>query len=164
MNQARLIEKFTYEPDTGLFRFRKSQRGINAGAIAGHVAKSGYVYLRVDNVPLLAHRAAWIYVYGVIPKGFIDHINHIPSDNRICNLRDCTFAQSAQNMRKSQKSVSGIKGVYWAERINKTAPWLVQIRANGKLHYIGYFKTKEEAEQARREAADRLHGEFACHY
>lgn len=67
------------------------------------------------------------------------------------------------NVSKYANSTSGIKGVYWAERLNKTSPWLVQVRAHGKLHYVGYFKTKEEAASARREAALRLHGEFVRH-
>lgn len=36
------------------------------------------------------------------------------------------------------------------------------IYIGGKRHYLGFFKTKDEAGQAYAEAAKKYHGEFAC--
>lgn len=163
MEQERLKQLFSYNAATGQFTRRINSRTAKAGEIAGYVNKNGYVYISVDGKPQLAHRMAWIYVYGVPPSKFIDHINRNPSDNRIANLRECTQHENMQNISKFKANTSGIKGVYWAGTINKTAPWLVQIRAYGKLHYVGYFATKEEAAKARIVAADKLHGKFARH-
>jgi hypothetical protein len=38
-----------------------------------------------------------------------------------------------------------------------------QIVCNGEKYRLGYFKTVEEAHQAYRDAAKRLHDEFACY-
>lgn len=163
MKQDRLKQLFRYDEDTGHFIRLVNARRAKAGEKAGYIAKNGYVYISVDGKPQLAHRMAWLYVHGHMPKAFIDHINRNPADNRISNLRECTQFENMQNITKFKSNTSGVKGVYWAGGINKSAPWLVQVRAYGKLHYVGYFFTKEEAAEARIKAADKLHGTFARH-
>jgi HNH endonuclease len=44
-----------------------------------------------------AHRAAWVIVHGEWPKGEIDHINRVRSDNRLSNLRVVSHAENCQN-------------------------------------------------------------------
>lgn len=69
---------------------------------------------------------------------FIDHKNHNKIDNRIANLRDVTKAENAWNTSKSPRGTI-------FHRVNKR--WLALIRKNGKVKYLGSFKTEEEAHQ-----------------
>jgi len=85
----------------------------------------------------MAHRLAWFLVYGRNPKGEIDHINGNPSDNRICNLRECTRSQNVMNTRRGN-------GVCWHKTKKK---WQALVKSGGKSHFLGHFDTREEAEE-----------------
>ena len=84
-NQLREI--LEYQPETGLFFWKKKRNGISVGQLAGGKDRDGYIRIRIDNVKYAAHRLAWMYIHNDFPKNFIDHINGIKSDNRICNLK-----------------------------------------------------------------------------
>lgn len=72
-----------------------------AGKVAGNIQtdSSGHKQISIyfDKKAHKAHRLAWIYVYGKVPKGIIDHINGDSLDNRIVNLREADDFQSAWN-------------------------------------------------------------------
>ena len=127
-----------YEPDTGIFRWRVSCGNVKAGAAAGSV--------RSD---------AWLYTHGVMPQDQIDHLNGDKRDNRIANLRDVSQFTNQQNQtRPRTDNISGYRGVSW-ERGNKR--WRAQIRANGRLQYLGYFDCAKEAHAAYLAAKLRFH-------
>ena len=63
-------------------------------------------------------------------------------------------------MVRPSTNTSGLKGAFWVANRGK---WMSQIKCNGKLVYLGYFATAEDAHAAYCRAADRLHGEFANH-
>ena len=155
LSQARLRELLHYDPDTGVFTWR-----VNVGsraAAGGHPNcrdKNGYVLIRVDKRLYKAHRLAWLYVYGAWPAHGLDHINHIPSDNGIANLRDITHSQNMQNRGATKSSKSGIKGVYWSDYKHK---WVAQIRLNYAHYRLGAYATKEAAAAAYKQAALKLH-------
>lgn len=103
-----------------------------------------------------------IYMHRVItdaPPGLeVDHINHNGLDNRRCNLRVCTQAENARNMKHrppKHPTSSGYKGV--AMNKNGTG-WQVYCRKQ----YIGTFPTEQEAARAYNQAALEHFGEFAC--
>jgi hypothetical protein len=125
---------------------------------AGSVSKSGYIYLSVDRKILLAHRIAWALAYGDWPNGHVDHVNGVRTDNRLCNLRDCERASNNANSKLRKDSSSGFKGVSFSKKMNK---WYGQIRANGRLYYLGSYHTPEEAHAAYVNAAKLHFGEFA---
>lgn len=103
-------------------------------------------------VKIYAHRAAWAIHYGVWPS-VIDHINGDPADNRIDNLRSTTQHENAKNQKKRSTNSSGITGVrFYAPR----GKWTASITHNRKNHHLGYFKTAEEAAQARSAAEARF--------
>jgi hypothetical protein len=157
ITQEKLKEVLDYNPDTGIFTCKLSRRKIKAGDIAGYASKSGYVRLTIDNKKYLAHRLAWLYVYGVIPK-YIDHINRIASDNRICNLREATHSENMCNRKIHSNNKSSIKNVGFCK---KTEKWRVKINVNNKKIHIGYFDDLEFADLAATEARNKYHGEFA---
>lgn len=91
----------------------------------------------------------------------VDHINRNKLDNRRSNLRLATPRQNSFNRGKNEKKARGVKfkGVY--SNLNcKT--FTARIRVDSKHHYLGSFKTEEEAAIAYDAAAKEHHGEFAC--
>ena len=143
-----------YDPETGIFtrKVRTSSRA-KVGDVAGSPRGDGYLLIMVCSRKYLAHRLAWLYMYGEWPKDQIDHINRNRSDNRIANLREVTNKQNLQNAGKYSHNTSGHPGVYWHKQGPK---WRAQITHNYKDIHLGYFTTLEEALSARK-AAEKLY-------
>lgn len=158
LEAAHVRNLFYYCPDTGVFTRRISRGTARAGAIAGTIHATGYRRIQIDRSLKLAHRVAWLYVYGQWPSDEIDHINGLKDDNRICNLRLATRGQNRSNSKINKNKKLRFKGVYWHE---KKKNFSAAIRANKKQYHIGYFKSAEAASRAYAEAALRFHGEFA---
>lgn len=161
LTQAELQSILNYDPDTGIFT-RKIKRNNNQkiGQKCGTLHPSGYIHIDLSNKKYKAHRLAWLYVYGYMPKNMIDHINGNPSDNRIANLRECSNSQNQYNAKLRTDNTSGIKGVSFHKLTKK---WQAKFNLNGVQKHIGTFETKELAEMAIKEARDKHHNEFANH-
>ena len=155
LNSTRLRELVSYDATTGIFTWRISRRGGGtvAGAKAGGSHCRGYETISVDNRRYLAHRLAWLYVYGAWPQAEIDHINCVRNDNRIANLRECTHAQNHQNKRVAIGRVGLLGASYSAER----GLWESQIKLQGRRYFLGRFPTQEEAHEAYVTAKRKLH-------
>ena len=139
---------FEYNPETGVFvrLSTKKQTGtVNA--------KNGYLYLTLNKKHHLAHRVAWLIVYGIWPEGLIDHDNRNKTDNRICNLRLTDKRRNGTN-RSGGFSSTGYRGVYVQSNTNK---YRVRLK---NIHY-GYFDTIEDAKIAAQKAIQHMYGEFA---
>ena len=89
----------------------------------------------------------------------VDHINHNPYDNRVVNLRWCTYQQNSMNKSKQNHTTSKYKGVYYCKSSKK---WKAQIRHNRTVMSLGYYNTESEAGRAYNYKAIELFGEFAC--
>jgi hypothetical protein len=87
----------------------------------------------------------------------VDHIDGDGLNNRRSNLRYATVAENRRNSRAAKRNKSGFKGV----RASPTGRWWAAITWDGKRQHLGTFDTAEEAAEAYRDAAKRLHGEFA---
>lgn len=155
ISQSRIAELLDYQPETGLFFWKRSMKGpARKGCKAGWSRKDGYVVIKIDGEKEYAHRLAWIYVNGSIGKELaIDHIDNNPANNAISNLRIGDKQQNNMNRSRSSKNASGVMGVFWAKQANK---WAAQIRHNRKSKHIGYFDTIEQAKQARIEEEAKL--------
>lgn len=93
-----------------------------------------------------------------VPKGHVvDHINRNPLDNRKCNLRICTQKENVRNRRQNTNNKLGVKGVYQI----KNGSYCSKIECNGKVEYLGLYKTIAEAANAYDTRAKELFGEFA---
>lgn len=88
----------------------------------------------------------------------VDHINGIPGDDRVENLRGSTVCQNQYNSKLRTDNKSGIKGVSWDKSRGK---WRAQIRCDGKKINLGSFNNIEDARQTVESARARLHKEFA---
>jgi hypothetical protein len=118
----------------------------------------GYVHRYIKTgVSILIHRE----VLGMSREDarLVDHINGNRLDNRRANLRACTTAQNCLNRAIQRNSTSGYKGVTLHKQTGK---WQAGITYQGKTTHLGLFPSAEEASEAYKQAAIRLHGEFAC--
>lgn len=87
---------------------------------------------------------------------FVDHINGDGLDNRRINLRVATHSQNHMNERLRKDNTSGFKGVSKQGNL-----WQVNMASNGRMVYVGLYKSLEEACEARRLAEIEMYGEFA---
>lgn len=159
LTQSRLKELLSYDPETGHFHWLKAWGRRRMDRPAGCFNKrDGYLLIGIDRVVYQAHRLAWLYVHGSMPRGVIDHANGNGLDNRLSNLRAASQAQNLQNRGKQTNNTSGFKGVYLHSQ-NKR--WVARITVNGRCHALGCYSTPEEAHAAYSAAALRLHGPFA---
>lgn len=156
ITQSLLHEMLDYNEDSGVFTWKvRPARRVHVGDVAGTLSKKGYLGFKIFGNYHLAHRLAWLYVYGKEPKDFIDHINRITTDNRICNLREATNQENKRNGKKYRNNTSGFRGVY-----RKNNGWEAYLVERKKVVYVGRFKTPEEASSAAENVAKKLHGEF----
>lgn len=165
----RLREVLHYDAETGVFVWVANRHKTKIGTVAGTghnyykdgvSYKSGYIVIGVDGKLYLAHRLAWLYVYGVFPEFELDHINLVCSDNRWCNLRAATRIENMRNIGCSTRNKSGAKGVCR----NKTGKrWRAHLKINGSNRHLGTFDTVAEAAKAVEVARKLEHGNFARH-
>jgi hypothetical protein len=156
----RLREILNYEPMTGEFRWRQYRSGrARAGAVAGTVSPLGYRVIHIEDRAYLAHRLAWVFVYGEWPAGMLDHANHDPLDNRISNLRLATVPQNRANSKVRSDNIVGLKGVRRQPR--SATRWAARITRQGKTIFLGSFPSPEEAHAAYCSAAKEIFGDFA---
>ena len=142
--KERFEAKISYEPMSGCWLW--------AGA-----TRQGYGAIKEAGKHLMAHRLSWVLVKGSIPDEVeLDHICR----NRACvnpeHLRLATGSQNQWNTVKRRDNVSGFKGVELFE-----CKWRARIQAHGIRYSLGLFDSPELAHAAYREAAIRLHSEFA---
>lgn len=163
ITQDELKKQLSYCPKKGVFTWIISKKGCSVGRIAGGCAGHIYKRIRVNGILYYQHRLAWLYVYGVNPNGEVDHINHNPLDNRICNLREVSHTENHKNRGASPRNTSGFVGVYSHAPSGK---WRSCIKINGKQKHLGLFHKKYDAVMARISAEEkygfhRNHGNHA---
>jgi hypothetical protein len=119
------------------------------GKRAGSIQLNGYRYIHYEGVNYKANRLAWMFYYGEEPPEgiFVDHINRVKSDDKICNLRLATRGQNCANMNRV------MRGVYKRGR-----KWRAQLGVTG---HIGTFGSREEAYEAVKQAHTAHYGEFS---
>lgn len=152
MTQARLKELLDYDPKEGVFRWRAPQTNrVKVGDEAGSVASNGRLYIQLDGSQHIAHRLAWLYVYGVWSDKPISAKDGDYLNLKIGNYEEATYAEIARSGRTRSSGSSGIKGVSWDKSKNK---WQATITRDYKQIHLGRFDTKEEAAEAYRKAAE----------
>ena len=144
LTTEQLKHVLTYDENTGNFTRRVRIGPFKKGSVAGTKLNTGYISIRVHGTYFQAHRLAWLYTHGVWPTGYIDHINHDKSDNRISNLRDVTWSENLHNLKSAKVSnQSRLLGVSPYK-----SRWIAQIQKDKVKIHIGVFDTPEEAHNA----------------
>ena len=159
LTQERLKEVLDYNPETGVFVLRVDRGRTRAGMEAGCVRTDGYITIMIDTKACLAHRLAWLFVYGYLPENNIDHINQNSGNNWIDNLREVSRQCNLRNTGNRTNNTSGVKGVSWHIHVKK---YQVGITVNRQQIHLGYFKSLLEAAEARRQAEITYWGKAIC--
>lgn len=88
LTPERLRHLVRYDLKTGVFTWRVNRTArAKAGSVAGTKNSLGYRQIGIDGHLHLAHRLAWLYVFGSHPKRRVLHINGVRDDNRFANLQ-----------------------------------------------------------------------------
>lgn len=153
----KVASRLAYDSTTGVFIWINPPKshpdllGQKAGAL-----RNGYLIIKIDGKAYRAHQLAWLLARGHIPD-VIDHRNRNTLDNRLCNLREATRLQNAQNHTRKRKASGLPHGV----RVTPYGKYVARIRDNKRPLHLGTFKTAEEAAQAYLQAQKKYFGDFA---
>jgi hypothetical protein len=159
LTQDKVKELFEYK-DGALFWKVSNNNFIQVGQKAGtSVNDSGYHIVGISGKTYRLHRIVFMYHHGYFPKN-VDHIDGNRANNSIENLRPADDFQNSRNSRISKRNKSGVKGVCWANHVNK---WLVQVRQGSSKKYLGLYDDLELAELVAIEARNKFHKEYANH-
>lgn len=134
LTQERLLQVIAYDKGSGVFT------RLDSGEATGTVNGRGYVCLKIDGKNYLAHRLAWLYIYGSWPENYLDHIDRDKTNNRIQNLRNVTNSQNQRNVEESSS-----RGVWFDSARGK---FTARIKIMGKLKFLGRFTSFEAAKAA----------------
>lgn len=185
ISRDELKELVDYNPDTGVFKWKKRDKrwfkslnswsrwnNMYAGKKVGgiHNGKTGYQFIQVvlNNKHYKAHRLAWLYMTGETPPSQIDHIDHDGTNNRWANLRDGSEINPRnRSMRRNNKS--GVTGVSWNRQCNKWVARARELSGSKAYRHLGLFDDIAEAarviEDFRRDQGyDPEHGKSPAHY
>lgn len=77
------------------------------------------------------------------------------------DLIEGTSILHISNRKLLKNNRSGVKGVHWD---NKRQKWVAQIEFKGKHYNLGRYTDKEDAIKARKEAEEKMFGEFLKWY
>ena len=108
---------------------------------------------------VMLHNFIWQIHYGEIPNNcLIDHINQLPQDNRLSNLRLANKSINSINTDIRANNTSGVTGVSYSKR---DEIWRSYLTYNGKGIEFSCSKTKEEAIRKRLQGELKYFGELA---
>ena len=148
--QAR--EYFNYNQETGVLTWKITKSsGACKGYRVGMISDRGYLITCINKKMYRVSRIIWLYVYGVWPTHYIDHINGIRDDNRLCNLREVTPRENQQNSKAHRNG----KLVGFRKHKNTSKVSACIGVSNKKIH-LGMFNTEQEAHETYLEACAKL--------
>jgi hypothetical protein len=154
LNPESLSDVLSYAPETGQLTWKavvNRQRKDLIGKIAGQKHHSGYLCITFNGKEYAAHRVCFYLHHGRWPKNYIDHINGIRDDNRICNLRDVQRCINAQNQKEHREGK--LWGASWQKR---NGNWMARFTHKGKQMRFGSYATEEQAHEIAKQEFAKL--------
>lgn len=145
MSNINFNEIFTYK-DGKLYWKKKIADKIIVGSEAGYLDERmnrhivgcfGETYFRSRIVFAMFNKFSLLN---------IDHINRIPTDDRIENLREVSTRENGLNVDRVIKNKRGLPPCVYYDPSNKKNPYYVRARVEGKKKLIGWATTPELAE------------------
>lgn len=100
---------FNYIEDIGYLSWKRPLTNRNyTGRLILPTHTNGYCTVSINKSKYYVHHLIWLLHYGEWPNGIVDHINGIPDDNRITNLRILTHSENIRNTKRFRNGESGI--------------------------------------------------------
>jgi hypothetical protein len=153
-------ERFLYDPETGVLRYKKDTCRSKAGDLAGSRHIQGYLEVTLLKKRQLVHRVVWAMHTGNWPEGLLDHYDGDKTNNRIGNLKNVTQIENQSNRHTLNfNNTTGVKGV-WEAKGAKGPIYVAEIMVKRKKISLGSFSSLEEARKAR-VAAEKLYQGYA---
>lgn len=144
ITQSELKELITYDPNTGIMKWRKKNRHSKPENVCdGYYNNKGYLLLCINYRQYVQHQLAWLYITGSWPKEQLDHIDGKRDNNIFSNLREATNRQNCYN--------KFAKGFYLNKERGK---YMSRIRVDGKDIFLGWFNNKIDARKSYIEACE----------
>jgi hypothetical protein len=109
------------------------------------LTNQGYASASIDGKVFAMHHLV-LRAEIKLAKQEVDHIDRNKLNNQKNNLRVVDRRVNNYNQNKRKDNTSGFKGIRWQETHNS---WRARSVLNGKEIHLGYFKTLQEAIDAR---------------
>lgn len=158
ITQEYLTKILHYDIGNGVFTWLRHSDIDLVGTIAGSANDQGYVQIVFDGVSSKAHRLVWLYLYGEFPKRIIDHVDGDKGNNRIENLRECSYSENQANRGLNRNNTSGYKGVSFCKVRRK---WRALVYYQKSRICCGFYNDIIDAAKAYDVKVVELFGEFA---
>lgn len=108
------------------------------------ISNGNYCVTQIDGRTVKVHR-----LLMNAPKGMVvDHINRNTLDNRLDNLRICTYRENGENKSKQNGTSSDYIGVSIVKRKKGQNLWRSKIIFKGRELFLGNYSTEIEAAKA----------------
>lgn len=156
LDHAEFKKWFHYNRKTGEFtRLLKSNPSTKLGLIDFKGRSNLRPIITYKGRPILAHRAAWFYVHGVMPDyGYeVTWINGDLFDLRLKNLKCVTISENRGGTKPPSTNKTGVRGVH---RSPKDGKFVMTLQHQNKTYKQLGFKTLEEAAAVRRKLEREL--------
>ena len=144
-----------YDPEQGGFVRTAKRRGPQQSQTIGELVgypKEGYLMVRLLGFQFYVSHLVWLAEHGSWPQGDeLDHIDQVPTNNHISNLRDVTCGINSKNRRMCSTNTTGYTGVTFDKCAGK---YRAQVEVESKFYSGGRHNTPEEAYAARRALID----------
>ena len=152
ISQKELKEYLTYDPESGLFRWRYDGKNqIKSGQLAGTFRKNTkLIYIMIKGNRYRADKLAFLYMTGIYPDYEIHHKNGA----RFINSWDNLEMERIPEITNYDEKQNVIRGV------TKDANYKVLIYSDGGKHYLGSYVDFDEAVCVRYAAEQACYGEM----
>ena len=107
---------YVYDSATGGIRHKKHDKPRKQSSSCYRSYQKYNISVNGKYVNVHAHLAVWLVCKGRWPEGAIDHIDGDGANNRIENLRECSYSENNCNMLHPWRpnKDTGVPGVYVA--------------------------------------------------